>query len=120
MPQYIASSRECSSPAAAVAPTHDKATAARADESEACGAVPPGAAKPRTIAVMVTADPMRGRRTRCPFGVDPAHSCGEIYIRARTSYGYGLKRGKLLASAYGLGDFVEGFRVLDRGEIARL
>jgi hypothetical protein len=61
MPQYIASSRECSSPAAVVAPEHDEATAANADESEACGATPDGAAKPKTIAVRVTATTMRGR-----------------------------------------------------------
>src|SRR5437667_153715 len=55
IPQYIASSRECSSPSAVVAPAHDEATAANADESEACGAAPDGAAKPNTIAVRAPA-----------------------------------------------------------------
>src|SRR6476619_176122 len=30
------------------------------------------------------------------------------------------KKGKNLGTSYGLGDFVEGFRILDRGEVARL
>src|SRR5829696_1416430 len=59
IPQYIASSFECESPAAVPAPLHDAATACRAAASVACGcAVPDGAAKPRRIAVRGTATPI--------------------------------------------------------------
>jgi hypothetical protein len=54
-PQYIASSCECASPAALVAPAHDDATACSADASDVGAA---GAAKPSAIAVRDWAIPM--------------------------------------------------------------
>src|SRR6185295_20159368 len=119
MPQYIASSRECSSPAAVVAPAHADATAARAAESEPCRTAPAGAAKPSTIAVRETASPIPGRPTRCPFGGNHARSSRQIYIQVRISYAYSPKSIKL-GPAGCLADLVEGLRVLQRGEISLL
>src|SRR4051794_10116332 len=106
MPQYMASRRECSLPAAVVAPAHDDATAASAAASEACGAAPDGAAKPRTNAVRVTASTMRGRRS-------DAHSRRILRLPAakftfrfvfRTNIGRKMERSRLPG---GLGDLVQ-------------
>src|SRR5580765_2193866 len=119
MPQYIASSRECSSPAAVVAPAHADATAASAAESEPCRTAPAGAAKPSTIAVRETASPIPSRPTRCPFGGNHARSSRQIYIQVRISYAYRPETIKL-GPAGCLADLVERLRVLQRGEISLL
>src|SRR4051812_34103408 len=119
MPQYIASSRECASPAAVVAPAHADATAASAAESVPCPTAPAGAAKPSTIAVRDTATPIPGRPTRCPFGGNHARSSRQIYIYIRISYAYSPKSISL-GPAGSVTYLVEGLRVLQRGEISLL
>src|SRR2546425_9704399 len=114
MPQYIASRRECWSPAAVVAPAHDDATAARAAESEACATAPDGAARPSTNAVRVTASTIARSSIRYPFEPNPAHSCRRIYIQVCFSHAY-APRNRNSAAAGCLGDLVQGFRVLQGG-----
>jgi hypothetical protein len=89
MPQYIASSRECVSPPAVVAPEHDATTAWSAEASVVCGCVAPdGAAKPRTIAVRGTATPMRVREEDAQFDELHALSFRDPYIPILFSYSY--------------------------------
>jgi hypothetical protein len=94
MPQFIASSLECVSPAAVLAPAQDATTAWSAEASEVCGcAAPDGAAKPRTIAVRGTATPMTRSEEDAQFDEVHALSFRDPYFPSLFSYSYVSKMG---------------------------